>query len=159
MALSARDNTTGLSCLALPLPPSPIGSISVPSSHSRSLTANLVGCQFSGPWLIVAAQLHILTRKNRIRLPSPSLPVLVHSNRNQRAPKPPNRRPAAPAITSSRCNGRPFGSFPLHLRCALASPRLASSRVRLGPASVIDPFRPPASSVCPGHLRRCWDAH
>lgn len=65
---------------------------------------------------------------------------LVHSNRNQRAPKPPNRRPAAPAITSSRCNARPFGSSPLLLRHALASPRLASSRVRLGLDSMIDPI-------------------
>lgn len=107
----------------------------------------LVGCPSSRPWSIVAAQLHILTRKNQIRLPSPSLPVLVHSNRNQRAPKPPNRRPAAPAITSSRCNARPFGSSPLHLRHALASPRLASSRVCLGLDNMIVPI-----PACKQHL-------
>lgn len=144
MALSARDIQR-----VCPVSPSPIGSSSVPSSHSGPWPHRLVGCPSSRPWSIIAAQLHILTRKNQIRLPSPSLPVLVHSNRNQRAPKPPNRRAPAPAITSSRCSGRPFGSFPLHLRHALASPRLASSRVRLGLDSMTDPI--PASKQ---HLSR-----
>lgn len=153
MALSARDIQRV--CLvspsplaAPPCPPPP----RVPGHAPGwpALLASLVDCR---------GHLHILTRKNQIRLPSPSLPVLVHSNRNQRAPKPPNRRAPTPAITSSRCSLRPFGSSPLHLRHALASPRLASSRVRLGPYTVIDPFQP-ARSTRPGQpARRCWDSH
>lgn len=157
MALSARDIQR-----VCPVSPSPIGSISMPSSHS-------------GPWphTWLAARTRVpgrLSRRNctsslgriksdyRVR-PYPCLSTAIAINVRPSRQIAEQQRRRSPALS---CNGRAFGSSPLHLRHALASPRLASSRVRLGPNGVIDPLRLAKQQPfwLPGQLiRRCWDAH